>query len=246
MTLTIGLTAGPVVAQRRGRLPGVRLRGVEPAVRHAHRQGGRRLRHDPGARRVVGGIGGRADLDVHAAGGSARGPTANRSPPRTSPTRSTVRATRSGSTTTPRCRTSRPPRSTNAPCRSSASVPDPKLPTMDVYIVPKHIYESISADDLLVLRRPRRRRFRAVLARGVAVGAGLDDGQEPQLVRPRQRHRPHRVPRLLQPRRDGRGHPARRDRRRPRLSPRRRSSNSRPTRTSRSSTVSKAASPSWH
>ena len=28
------------------------------------------------------------------------------------------------------------------------SVPDPKLPTMDVYIVPKHIYESISADDL--------------------------------------------------------------------------------------------------
>jgi peptide/nickel transport system substrate-binding protein len=28
------------------------------------------------------------------------------------------------------------------------SVPDPKLPTMDVYIVPKHIYESISAEDL--------------------------------------------------------------------------------------------------
>jgi peptide/nickel transport system substrate-binding protein len=28
------------------------------------------------------------------------------------------------------------------------SVPDPKLPTMDVYIVPQHIYESISAEDL--------------------------------------------------------------------------------------------------
>jgi peptide/nickel transport system substrate-binding protein len=28
------------------------------------------------------------------------------------------------------------------------SVPDPKLPTMDVYIVPKHVYESISADDI--------------------------------------------------------------------------------------------------
>jgi peptide/nickel transport system substrate-binding protein len=28
------------------------------------------------------------------------------------------------------------------------SVPDPKLPTMDVYIVPQHIYEGISADDL--------------------------------------------------------------------------------------------------
>jgi peptide/nickel transport system substrate-binding protein len=29
-----------------------------------------------------------------------------------------------------------------------SSVPDPKLPTMDVYIVPQHIYEEISADDL--------------------------------------------------------------------------------------------------
>ena len=30
----------------------------------------------------------------------------------------------------------------------TTSVPDPKLPTMDVYIVPQHIYEEISADDL--------------------------------------------------------------------------------------------------
>ncbi len=30
----------------------------------------------------------------------------------------------------------------------TSSVPDPKLPTMDVYIVPKHIYESIDADAL--------------------------------------------------------------------------------------------------
>jgi peptide/nickel transport system substrate-binding protein len=30
----------------------------------------------------------------------------------------------------------------------TSSVPDPKLPTMDIYIVPKHIYEEISADDL--------------------------------------------------------------------------------------------------
>ncbi len=30
----------------------------------------------------------------------------------------------------------------------TSSVPDPKLPTLDVYIVPKHIYEAISADDL--------------------------------------------------------------------------------------------------
>ena len=30
----------------------------------------------------------------------------------------------------------------------TSSVPDPKLPTMDVYIVPEHIYADISADDL--------------------------------------------------------------------------------------------------
>ena len=30
----------------------------------------------------------------------------------------------------------------------TTSVPDPKLPTLDVYIVPQHIYEDISADDL--------------------------------------------------------------------------------------------------
>ena len=30
----------------------------------------------------------------------------------------------------------------------ASSVPDPKLPVMDVYIVPKHVYEKISADDL--------------------------------------------------------------------------------------------------
>ena len=29
-----------------------------------------------------------------------------------------------------------------------SKVPDPKLPTMDVYIVPKHIYEDISADEI--------------------------------------------------------------------------------------------------
>jgi peptide/nickel transport system substrate-binding protein len=32
--------------------------------------------------------------------------------------------------------------------RITSSVPDPKLPTMDSYIVPKHIYEAISADDI--------------------------------------------------------------------------------------------------
>jgi peptide/nickel transport system substrate-binding protein len=32
--------------------------------------------------------------------------------------------------------------------RLVSSVPDPKLPTMDVYIVPKHIYEPIGADEI--------------------------------------------------------------------------------------------------
>ena len=67
VTMTIGLiqdmsspnvTVGYLVAG---------VRGVEPAVRHAHRQGGRRLRHDPRPRRVVGGVRGRADLHLHAA-----------------------------------------------------------------------------------------------------------------------------------------------------------------------------------
>jgi len=30
----------------------------------------------------------------------------------------------------------------------TSSVPDPKLPVMDFYIVPKHVYEKISAEDL--------------------------------------------------------------------------------------------------
>ncbi len=33
--------------------------------------------------------------------------------------------------------------------RITSSVPDPKLPTMDVYIVPKHIYEALDADAIL-------------------------------------------------------------------------------------------------
>ena len=69
-----------------------------------------------------------------------------------------------------------------------------------------------------VVRRPRRRRIRPVLAHRVALRTGLDDGEEPQLVRRRQRHRPHRVPGVHQRRRDGRRTPGRRDRRRPRAS----------------------------
>ena len=30
----------------------------------------------------------------------------------------------------------------------TTSVPDPRLPALGVYIIPKHIYEKVSADDL--------------------------------------------------------------------------------------------------
>ena len=102
-------------------------------------------------------------------------------------------------------RTSTPSRSTTAPSRSRSSVPDPKLPTMDVYIVPKHIYEPLDAEAIL--------EYDAM--DGVASGpysltewrSGQDWTmvKQPELVRARQRHRPHRLPRVHQRRRDGRG-----------------------------------------
>ncbi len=59
--------AGPVVAERHRRLPRARLRAVEPAVRVAHRQGRRRLRDHPGARRVVDRVERRPHLHLHPA-----------------------------------------------------------------------------------------------------------------------------------------------------------------------------------
>ncbi len=35
------------------------------------------------------------------------------------------------------------------------AVPDPRLPAVNFYVLPKHIYEKIVADDLPNLRRPR-------------------------------------------------------------------------------------------
>ena len=53
-------------ARRRDRR---RLRGLEHPVRHAHRQGGQGLRDDPRPRRVVGGVEGRAHVDLQDAPG---------------------------------------------------------------------------------------------------------------------------------------------------------------------------------
>ena len=84
-----------------------------------------------------------------------------------------------------------------------SSVPDPKLPTMDVYIVPKHIYETLDADAIL--------EYDAL--DGVASGPySLKEwrsGQDWTMVKnPNWWGRDNgidqdRVPRLHQPRRDG-------------------------------------------
>ncbi len=179
------------------------------------------------------------------AGGTARGPTASRSPPRTSPTRSTVRATRSGTNHYSTVQNLEATALDERTLEIVTSVPDPKLPTMDVYIVPKHIYESISADDLLVLRRrstashPGSTRSRsggrgrtgrwsrtptgtAATTASIASSSACFTNAD-AMVAAIQRGEidvAHDFP------------PAR-------------SSNSRPTRTSRSSTASRAASPSW-
>ena len=49
-------------------------------------------------------------------------------------------------------------------------VPDPKLPTMDVYILPKHIWGKMSADARGKYAAHRRRRLRPVRARQVREG----------------------------------------------------------------------------
>ena len=106
----------------------------------AHRQGGGRLLDHPRPRRVVGGDRRRADVHVHAARRTevVRRRAAHR------------RGRRVHDQPRARRRLVQPPRSprTSPPTaiddrtvEISRSVPDPKLPMMDVYIVPKHIYE---------------------------------------------------------------------------------------------------------
>ena len=245
VTLTIGLIQDMSSPNVDRRLPRRRLRGVEPAVRHAHRQGGRRLRHDPRSRRVVGGVRGRADLDVHAARRAAvvRRRAAHR------------RGHRLHDQPVARRGVDQPLLDGAEPRGDGARRPHASRSSRRCPIRSCRRWTCTSCPSTSTSRSRRRHRRRTTPSTaslpgqysldGVAFGPGLDDGQEPQLVRPRQRHRPHRLPRLHQPRRDGRRDPAGRDRRRPQHPAPARSSSSRPTRTSRSSTASRAASPSW-
>ncbi len=64
----------------------------------------------------------------------------------------------------------------------TTSVPDPKLPTLDVYIVPQHIYEGISADDLGTYEATDGVASGPYSAERAAPGPGLDHEGQPQLL----------------------------------------------------------------
>ena len=69
----------------------------------------------------------------------------------------------------------------------TSSVPDPKLPILDMYIVPKHIYEKISAEDLVTYPADDNVSGAAFMHRRAARGRVRPAGEEPQLVRQQSR-----------------------------------------------------------
>ncbi len=85
-----------------------------------------------------------------------------------------------------------------------SSVPDPKLPVMDVYILPKHIWGKMSPADREEVRRQRRRGLRAVRARGVPEGPVRSLQGEPQLLGRQAGRRQGRAAQVQQPGRHGR------------------------------------------
>ena len=125
--------------------------------------------HDPRPGRVVGGLRGRADVHVHA----ARGPEVvrRRAAHRRGRRLHDQPVARRG-VAQPLLDDRRTSTATALDERTveiTSSVPDPKLPTMDVYIVPKHIYEKYDT--------PKRSRTTTALD---GVGSGpftLDEWQ---------------------------------------------------------------------
>ena len=99
--------------------------------------------------------------------------------------------------------------------RDQSKVPDPKLPTMDVYIVPKHIYEQYDAKATHEVERPDGRRRRPVQARRVQEGPVRALQGQPGLLGRQAGGRRGRDPHVQQRRRDGRRAQERRGRLRP-------------------------------
>ena len=122
-----------------------RLRGVEHPVRDAHRQVAEGLLADPRPGGVVEGLGRRQDVDLHA----AREPEVVRRP--AADRRGRRLHDQSGQEGgvaelhLRRWRTSPRRRTDDRTLVVTSSVADPKLPTMDIYILPKHIWEKQDA-----------------------------------------------------------------------------------------------------
>ena len=112
----------------------------------------------------------------------------------------------------------REPRRRGAPTRHTVviktSVPDPKLPTMDVYILPKHIWGKIEPGRARQVRRPGRRRLRPLRAREVREGPVRPLQGQPELLGGQAGRRQGRAAQVQQPGRDGRRAEDRRARRR--------------------------------
>ena len=86
----------------------------------------------------------------------------------------------------------------------TSTVVDPKLPTLDVYILPKHVFEKYDAKAITKCERPDRRRLRPVHARRVQEGPVRALRGQPELLGRQAGARRGRHPRVQQRRRDGR------------------------------------------
>ncbi len=196
------------------RRDGRRLRGLEPPVRDPDEQGGGRLLRDSRPRRVLGGLRGRADLDLQAAP----------EPEVVRRQAADVRGHRLDDQHLPRRGVAQPlgdhdepdgeRRRTRTTVVIKSKVPDPKLPIMDVYILPKHIWGEMSADE--------RAKYDATdgVGSGPFVLEQFEKGQfarfraNPNYYERQAQGRQGRPAQVQQPRRDGRRAQDRRARRR--------------------------------
>ena len=180
VTLRVGLTQDWEVLNPTSGLHRGRVRGLEPPLRHTHRQGRGRFRHHPRSGRIVGGGRARHRVRLHAEGGpdlvrrraiTAEDVAWNINTGRDQGWDNMVSTVANIEATAEDERT----------VRLVSSVPDPKLPTMDVYLVPQHIWEPIATDyDASHPIRSRRwRGQRAIRDDRVHSGPVGGDGSQP-------------------------------------------------------------------